>query len=210
MNKQKIIDSILKNDAVLSRTAQSGTGDTSASTLKIPLRLTGAALKDSVIKNRIASVEYILGCPPNVLSSTHDFFTSTLTLASLTSKNMLPEGLFRSWRLPAGRQFGPACDSIEVLPSNIWLSLEEICKESVEQLFKGRDAIEVAAIIEWHIGVGPLHPFYDACGRISRSVSALVLQLNGLSIKHHQSRKDYFEAGASGIEKFTHYYHTLE
>ena len=42
-----------------------------------------------------------------------------------------------------------------------------------------KDPVPLAAWAEWELIGGPLHPFYDGCGRISRAFSALLLHRGG-------------------------------
>lgn len=209
MDQKTLLDGLLRNDEVLSRTVKNGTTDTTASTLKMPSKLIGPNLAKAVRMNREAVVDYILGCPQAVIKSRNDLLASVLTIGSLTTKHMLPAGLFRTWPLPADRKFGAGKDSKEISPLEIWDSLSTVCQHTVDRIASGEPPIKIAAAIEWQIGVGPLHPFYDACGRVSRSTSALVLRASGLPLKQHRCRSEYFEAGSSGVDCFAAYYATL-
>ena len=67
------------------------------------------------------------------------------------------------------------------------------------------DPIPVAAWAEWELNGGSLHPFYDGCGRISRSFSAILLLRGGLPPPLHTTLAEYFAKGNCSIDAFTTY-----
>jgi hypothetical protein len=193
-----------KNDMVLSRTSAQGQGDTSASELKLPLRLSGESLKKALLINRLSVAQFIVGSNAMVASTGPNLMASILCIANLTVSGTLPDSLFRLWPLPDGRTYGAPQDSIKVLPNEIWSRLCEVSElASIE--FK-KDSLAASALLEWEIGIGPLHPFYDACGRTSRGVSALVQDVSGEKSRTHRTRGEYFEEGKKGRQAFLEYY----
>lgn len=72
------------------------------------------------------------------------------------------------------------------------------------------EKISEVARVEWEIGVGPLHPFGDGCGRASRAFSVLLALLYQCSGVIHRSRLDYFKYGSEGIKKFQEYFLALD
>lgn len=195
------------NDMALSRTSAQGQGDTSASQLKLPLRLSGEPLKESLLKNRLSVAQFIVGSNATVASSGPNLMASILCIANLTVSGTLPDSLFRVWPLPDGRTYGPPQDSTPVQPNEIWSRLFEVSGLACIQ-FK-TDPLAAAALLEWEIGIGPLHPFYDACGRASRGISVLLQYVSGEKIRTHLTREEYFDAGKKGRQAFLEYYRRL-
>ena len=198
------LEGLLKlNDEVLSRTASSGSANTSVSIIKSPLLVSGRALQDSISANRAAVAHYIEQSTRSVALTTPDLISGILCIASLTTAGTLPSTLFRAWDLPSDRQYGPPEDSIEVPPNEIWSRLQEVAARAVDEMTI--DPVAAAAGLEWDIGIGPLHPFYDACGRSSRGISALLLHTSKEVIRVHRSRDDYFSSGRQGRRSFIDY-----
>jgi hypothetical protein len=67
------------------------------------------------------------------------------------------------------------------------------------------DPVPLAAWAEWELNGGSLHPFYDGCGRISRSFAAALLLRGGLLPPLYDTLAEYFDRGNRGIESFTAY-----
>lgn len=62
------------------------------------------------------------------------------------------------------------------------------------------------ARMEWEIGIGPLHPFYDGCGRVSRYLSTMLCLWHELQPPVHSSREAYMTAAAESAESFVDYW----
>jgi hypothetical protein len=69
-----------------------------------------------------------------------------------------------------------------------------------------RDPVPAAAWAEWQLGGGPLHPFYDGCGRISRAFAAALLVRGGRLLPLFDTSAQYFAAGNEGDARFLVYY----
>lgn len=204
----KLIHAIAENDSRLSRTSTSGKVDQTVSIQKLPLRITGTHLLESISSNRENAANFIVNAPINAISDAENLLASILTIANLTLLGTLPEGLFRKWELPPDRTYGKGPGSIAIAPSEIQEELIKLCRKLTS--LPSRTPIERAALAEWSIGIGPIHPFYDGCGRISRHVSALILSIENIPLKAHKDRPTYLQAGIQGEEGFIEYYKTLE
>ena len=82
--------------------------------------------------------------------------------------------------------------------------------ERLQTIVKEDDKLELIAHIEWELGVGPLHPFYDGCGRISRYFSALISLWTDTPLVRHQSRDEYFQHARGGEQAFAKYFLSCE
>lgn len=198
-----LLQALEGNDQALSRTAASGASDTTVSVEKKPLRLRGEALMQAVDRNRAATARFIEGLTAENLTSGKDLHALILAIAGLTLHGLLPAGIYRSWDLPEDRLYGPLEDSQRISIHEIDRRLLQVSDEIVTVV--RHDPFTAASIAEWEIGIGPLHPFYDACGRISRAVSALILSTAGLKIVRHSSRDAYLGNGARGKAAFLGY-----
>ena len=56
----------------------------------------------------------------------------------------------------------------------------------------------LASWSEWELNGGSLHPFYDGCGRISRSFGALLLMRASWLPPVYDNAASYFERGSRG------------
>jgi hypothetical protein len=71
---------------------------------------------------------------------------------------------------------------------------------------KGRD---LAGMLEWEISTGPLHPFYDGCGRVGRAVAFLMQTWLGATVAEYGSRAEYLAAARKGKQHFVGYFASL-
>lgn len=120
------------------------------------------------------------------------------TIARAVNAGIVPEGkLFREWIPPEGER----CP-VEAISSQLWQLVETVAAE-----VKGgsEDAVATAALVEWALNGGELHPFYDGCGRISRLWSSRLLLTHGLSVPLWEGRNEYFDRGGAGKLIFTEY-----
>jgi hypothetical protein len=67
------------------------------------------------------------------------------------------------------------------------------------------DPVPLAAWAEWELGGGALHPFYDGCGRISRSFAAMLLIRASSLLPLFDDRRSYFDHGNRGRTAFASY-----
>jgi fido (protein-threonine AMPylation protein) len=127
-------------------------------------------------------------------------------LAQLVGFGLLPEGLFRTWPYDTKRH-NVKTEREPVPSSGIWAALEDLMElviQAKDQDEQGR--LEAIARIEWEIGIGPIHPFYDGCGRVSRYYSSLLSLWFNVPLAHHASREMYFSAASDGSDAFISYY----
>lgn len=193
-NASSLVDALRAADKNLSRTVMSACVNTDVSPDKVPLLISGSMLERTIERNRVLMANYILGAPPDSASNAGDLHASVLTIASLALQGMLPSSLFRKWQLN-DRKFGPEEDSREVPPGRIQHELGELAQRVIDSSL---DPIRRAALLEWSIGTGPLHPFYDACGRIGRAAAALVLVQGGILLPNYPAREVYFSVSTKG------------
>lgn len=194
-----------ENDLELSRTAKSGTADNSISSLKRPALVTGRELVEAVARNRLTVARFILAQSPYRPTSPLEPTGALLALAFLTNDGIAPNGLFRLWNYePQVR----ASSAERVEPKDIPENLGGIGSRLFEALriSSEREKLAIVGEIEWDIGIGPLHPFYDGCGRISRYFSALSSLWLDVPMVHHTSRKEYMERASEGRREFIDYY----
>ncbi|MEW6284361.1 MAG: hypothetical protein AB1758_37445, partial [Candidatus Eremiobacterota bacterium] len=116
------------------------------------------------------------------------------------NRALLPAGRFRQWD-PAYRGEGPFEAKIpwERIPAELEALERELFRrwESVR-----KDPVPVAAWLEWTIQ-GPLHPYYDGCGRISRGFSAWILIWADHPVPRYKDREEWFRRAREGLESFT-------
>ncbi len=196
---ESLVAALKAADAALSRTVASSRVNNDVSNKKLPLLLAGTELAQAIEENRKLVAAYIIGAPKNSTASANDLHAAILTIASLTLRGMLPDSLFRKWSI-SGRKFGPSEDSEAVEPDQIASKLQVLADDMASSLKE--DTISAAAALEWAIGTGPLHPFYDACGRISRASAALILVTSRLTLPAYPNRDDYFAASTQGRKQF--------
>lgn len=206
MNIEIIFNALASNDNVLSRTASSGHLDVSAAPEKSLAIIQSADAASRVARNRYIVAKYICEQDPNFWKSELSLFSTIVGVGSMLSAGFIEGTLFRSWPLPPDRGYGPGISSA-INPNNVidelLLCSRRISSDSIGSL------IERAARLEWEIGIGPLHPFADACGRTSRALSAMLLFTNNVPIKRHLSRAEYYEAGSKGAASFARYFCSL-
>ena len=70
------------------------------------------------------------------------------------------------------------------------------------------DILRAIAGVEWDIAVGPLHTFYDACGRISRYFATLLFLWHSLPVVDRGERQIYFDHAIRGRAAFQQHYLT--
>lgn len=195
-------------DVVLSRTATTGTVDTSVSAVKSAPNLSQASLLAHLTRNRRRVTEYVLSRAARPPVTNGDFLASILSIGELYSAGVFESSLFRLWPYDY-RKFNPnsqlpVIDSSAVVPALI--ELDVLVLSRVQKA----DALSLAGYVEWEIVFGPIHPFYDSCGRIGRYVSGLVAIWTKSALFVHASRPNYLAAGSSGRQEFLDYLSTLD
>jgi hypothetical protein len=191
-------------DRILSRTS-TGTVNTNVSIRKKRPLLEGEKLIEQVKRNRDLIARFIEW--KGVLNdpSEDECFYALITLANMTGFRLLPEGLLRVWKFPV------AVNERPVAPEHV---ADELAKLGASIPLIGTRAgdeekLSSIAGVEWELGIGPLHPFYDGCGRISRYYSALLSKWFKTPVVQHTSRENYYSAGREGKERFVYYYLSL-
>jgi len=180
--------------------------DTSASPTKKVALKSGDDLSQQVQANRRLITDFIDWrrlCPPQT-DSEHTFVL--VTIANLAGLHLLPEGLFRTWNYKSPTSsiiFGAT-----VAPDQISGKIIEIGKLALffRSIKRDEDKLTLVARIEWELGIGPLHPFYDGCGRISRYFSTLTSLWSNTPLVIHHSREEYFSRAREGETSFVQYY----
>ncbi len=205
MNKIDIDGILAGMDQILSRTVLSGMTSTDIDRHKQAPLLAGDRLLKRIELNRKLISKYICWQHNNAKKTDWDYYQALLTIASFSSLGILPNGLLRAWPYnPSDVNFGGSEIGFEEIPSQL-LGIGRRAK-AIETAQTADEKRALIAQIEWEICVGPLHPFYDGCGRISRYYSALLSILGGISIVKHKSREDYFVAARAGKLAFVEYY----
>ena len=193
-------------DKTLSRSVVRGVAETQVSASKLPPLVSGQQMREQIARNRSIIAEYVSWRQKWFCDSVEEHTWALLTIGQMTLMGLAPRGLLRRWEYdPAdvgvtsvGRLIGPA----EIVPELGRLGskvLESRDKDTTTRL--GR-----VAELEWEIVVGPVHPFYDGCGRASRYYSTLASLWLEVPLPAHRSRELYFDAARRGIEAFRAYY----
>ncbi len=208
----RLVSRILdENSRRLSRT-RAGRSDTGSSALKQPLLLSGDALRARAAHNELKMHEFVwstrrAGPPDNV-----DAVRSLLfEIADLTNDGLLPAGRLRTW--PIGAHQASASGGVavsgpeaKVAPDDIPEAVDAFCA-----IVHARwpelsvDPVPLASWAEWQLNGGPLHPFYDGCGRIARSFGAARLIRGSTLLPLYDSPSAYFRHGNGGNESFAVY-----
>lgn len=190
-------------DANLSRTATSGVVNTSVSAVKVAPNLEAQELLNITSRNRDQVAKYIAERASRRPNAKGDFVGPLLAIAELYSVGVFSEGLLRAWEYDYG-QFNPMTSLPKVEPDAILPKLLEL-DARVVACFRAGDLRGLASRVEWEVAFGPIHPFYDACGRIGRYASTLMALWAHESVRVHGGRAEYMSAGALGTEAFVAY-----
>jgi hypothetical protein len=188
-------------DSRLSRTVTSGRADVSVSSIKRAPVLSGEQLALRLAANRARVSEYIVGrlLRPPLVSG--EFVACLLTIGELYSSGVFPSSLFRMW--PYTVKGGPSVTPVDA--ARVHDGLVALDTRVIEALTDGLGLSRIGAEVEWEIGIGPIHPFYDACGRIGRYGASLVRLWAGQVLPEYDSRDEYMARAALGIEAFVVY-----
>jgi hypothetical protein len=200
----KIFEYLTSVDATLSRTAIGNKVSTAASPLKKKALLSGNALSSQLENNRRLIAEYIEWRVTSPPKQEADFLESLLSMAGITGLRLFPEGIFRLWPY-VGSDSLVFPEPDQVAPHNIYGAVVDFCFRSYSELNRASDAdtlVKILAGIEWDIAVGPIHPFYDACGRISRYYTTLLSLWYSAPIVDRGTREGYFQDANEGREDF--------
>ncbi len=200
-----------ENNRRLSRT-HGGESDTSASHEKLPLLLTGDALRRQSAENERRVCQLIMDWRTEPLLTDWAVIRQVLfVMADLTNTGLLPAGRLRVWDVPYPVQ--PAEDdgyqpapSRRIPADEMPQAVETFCRTIHARLHElAADPVALAAWAAWHINPGPLHPFYDGCGRVSRTFSAWLLARASRFPPLFEDWSTYFTHAAGGPAVFADY-----
>ncbi len=195
-----------ENNLRLSRT-RAGVSDTMTNPKKLPLLLSGDELRRRSALNEQRVCRFIfqtrLDPPPQSGAAVQELL---FTIADLTNDGLLPAGRLRLWSSSARHNFFNPTVFKEIsrvapekLPAALRSFSQEVCRRWPELEI---DPVLLYAWCEWELNFGPLHPFYDGCGRISRSFGAMLLIRASYPLPRFDSPSAYFEHGDQGPETF--------
>lgn len=200
----QIIERLELSENQLSRTRK-GHADTTASTTKSPLLLSGEQLAQKTALNTKALHRLLFELrerpAPNSVSEVQ---RSLRQIEDTVNEGLLPGGRYREWELSY------ADDSAEFSKKALAKDVPQAMDRFTRELFVRWSQLPSAAVVtaawaEWMIQ-GPIHPYYDGCGRISRAVSAWILLWSGQTVPVYSSRQDWFRHAMSSREDFTLYF----
>jgi hypothetical protein len=204
LKESRLDDHLRGLDRTLSRTVATGTIDRTASPAKRPALVTGSALLARIAANRRLVARFIAWRRRAWPATAAEHFGVICTLAHLAGLGIFPAGLFREWEYDAGRH-GVAGHPVprDEVPAALLGFAGEISRA---RALRAPARIELVARTEWEIGIGPLHPFYDGCGRISRYTATLLSLWLDVPVVTHASRDAYLGAARAGRDAFVTYY----
>lgn len=196
----------------LSRT-RAGVSDTTASESKRPLLLSGDELRRQSAANEAAVIQWIMRVRKQAApAEPAEVRSRLLTIAELTNRGLLPAGPLRTWDVPY-RKDPLGDDGYEPSPSRqipateLDGAIDAFCRTVQARWSELQvDPVPLAAWSEWHLNPGPLHPFYDGCGRAARLFAAMLLVHANCLPPLFDDRPHYFEAANAGPLRFAEYF----
>lgn len=192
---------LLQVDKKLSRTVSVGLVNQAVSPLKKTMLVNGSALEAHLLDRLEHIARYLSQRASRPASTRGELLATLLSIAEIYSSGVFPEGIFRLW--PYVAPIDEVVGSI-VATDQIWESLLSLENAYFSRL--NNDATyDLAGWLEWEIGIGPIHPFYDSCGRISIYFSTLVSLWNHQPVPEHTNRDLYMNAARGGVGQFLGY-----
>lgn len=208
----RFVSRIMKENTLRLSRSRQGKSDTGSSNGKEPLLLEGEALKEKVIQNEDTVHRYIYSAINKANpQSSEDVKQILFAIADMTNEGLLPKGRFRTWEIHANQQSVTGEETVsgpeaKMDPGELPEAVTKFCSTiSVRWNELYEDPVPLAAWAEWQLNGGPLHPFYDGCGRISRAFAAFLLVAGGHLLPLYDNSRSYFTHGNKGIETFTVY-----
>ena len=206
---REILSTILDmNSNRLSRTRK-GISNIGSSVSKRPLLLSGHDLRQRCRANELEVHKFLWQSRHDEPPDTGEGFRALLyKIADMVNDGLLPAGRLRTWDFPSKDQTTVRARALppRVQASDIEPQIDKLCDQinsRREELT--RNPIPVAALIEWEINAGSLHPFYDACGRISRLFSACMLIQHSCLLPLYDDAETYYENANLGLHGFSEY-----
>ena len=200
-----------ENSRRLSRT-RAGASDTGSSALKQPLLVSGDELRARAAANEHHVHEFIHATQwSKAPASPEAVRTLLFAISDLTNEGLLPAGRFRTWPIGAHQPSATAAAAVsgpeaKVPPEEIPAAVDAFCATVHARWPElADDPVPLAAWAEWQLNGGPLHPFYDGCGRIARSFGATLLIHGSRLLPLYDSATEYFRHGNAGTEAFAGY-----
>lgn len=208
----KLVSSILDtNSQRLSRT-RAGVSDTSTSAAKESLNVTGNELAEQS-RNNEAQVHALIFTRRDSFTpqNPRDVLGLLLEIADATNENLLPSNRWRRWDIPAHGEGSDEFSQSKLLSTTIpFAKVEAALEEFSRVVFEhwstlATDPVPLASWAEWQLNAGPLHPFYDGCGRISRLFSAALFLRASWLLPMYDCRETYFQHANRGTARFCDY-----
>jgi hypothetical protein len=203
------VDSLYKYlstvDAVLSRTVKTGKVSVATNDKKRAPDLASNDLVEKIAANRQRVTILIRSLSAAAPKYWFDFYVPLLLVGHETL-NGLADHLLRAW------EYDPAqYKVVSNEPLVAWADVPKAMSSLMERSFLSlttppQDQSAHIAGLEWDLAIGPIHPFADACGRISRYFSALACMWFKRPLALHSSRDDYMVASQSGRAGFIKYW----
>ena len=164
----------------------SGISDTSSSKHKPKLSVAeGETLAINVQENIVLACKMLWGVRKREFSDAAGIRLFVDELVSTVNDGLLIDDqlLYRTWETKFLFQVKPHQIETEYIRFCEWLT----------QALDTVDAVVVAAEIERELN-WRIHPFADACGRVSKLLSAFVLLRKGFSPPKYKSQEEYYAA----------------
>lgn len=198
--KQNFRGRFIANVKATSRTS-GGISDTSVSVDKEGPKLEGDDLEKQVDKNTNDVAEYIWNVKRAKIDSAADLKAILTVIAEKTISNISNDNAlaYRNWHIDG---YG---EEVSELPERMSSFYDEFFSRLTQVSNKELSPYELATWVEYTIN-REIHPFKDACGRISMSWGALVLSITGELQPEYESRDEYYKAMNTGFEQFRAYY----
>ncbi len=192
-------------DLALSRTAKSAKVATAVSAEKLPALLEGEPLRRALEKNRQNVAEWIAWRRRTLPNGAPDVVSAILTLAGLANAGITAGPTFRSWPYLAQTDLS-SIDRSSIDSAHVWAELCVLAAQVSSTFNEDSERRKHIAGYEWEIGIGPLHPFYDGCGRVSRYFATLLSLWSNETLPTHASRAEYMNAATLGKSAFQAYW----
>jgi hypothetical protein len=193
------IERSVLNATRLSRTVN-GVSDTSVSSHKEPVSLSGEPLAERARENLKSSIRYLLSVAEIPLRSQEEATVRFTTSIRLCNEGLLGDPLaLRQWEGFPGHP----------TPAELPALMEQFQRELVVwDPARLTAPIEYAAWIEQRFD-HQIHSLYDGCGRVARSHAMAALIHAGISYPQFPNRDEYLAERGRELLRWTEYYRSL-